>query len=144
MTQRVAITKVDEGSIEAAVREAIALAGSLEELIKSDSRVLIKPNVCMPAPSGSGVVADARVTEAVARIVLELGPRSVVVGDGSIAGYDVGGGYSTEEAFETSGTAEVARRLGIELRNLNSDSFVEVTIHKPLVMDKVRIARTAL
>jgi len=144
MAQRVAITKVGKDNIEAAVREATSLAGGLEELIRSDSRVLIKPNVCMPAPSGSGVVADARVTEAVAKIVLELGPRSVVIGDGSIAGYDVGGGYSTEEAFEVSGTAEVARKLGIELRNLNSDSFAEVTIDKPLVMDKVRIARTAL
>jgi uncharacterized protein (DUF362 family) len=144
MTQRVAITKVDEGNIEAAVREAIASAGGLEELINSDSRVLIKPNQCKPALSGSGVLTDARVTEAVARIVLELGPRAVVIGDGSIAGYDVAGGYSTEEAFETSGTAEVARRLGIELRNLNSDSFDEVTIQNPLVMDKVRIARTAL
>jgi len=143
MAQRVAITKVDKGNIEAAVREAIASAGGLEELIKNDSRVLIKPNQGKPAPSGSGILTDARVTEAVAKIVLELGPRSVIIGDGAIAGYDFGG-FSTEEVFETSGMSEVARKLGIELRNLNRDSFDEVTIHKPLAMDKVRIARTAL
>lgn len=143
MAQRVAITKVDKGNIEAAVREAITLSGGLEGVIKRDSRVLIKPNQGKPAPSGSGILTDARVTEAVAKIVLELGPKTVIIGDGAIAGYDFGG-FSTEEAFEASGTAEVARKLGIELRNLNRDSFDEVTIHKPLVMDKVRIARTAL
>jgi len=143
MAQRVAITKVEKGNIEAAVREAIASAGGLEELIDSNSRVLIKPNQCKPAPSGSGVLTDVRVTEAVAKIVLELGPRSVIIGDGAIAGYDFSG-YSTEEVFEASGMSEVAGKLGIELRNLNRDSFDEVTIHRPLVMDKVRIARTAL
>jgi len=141
--QRVAIAKVEKGDIEAAVREAIALAGGLEELINSDSRVLIKPNQCKPALSGSGVLTDVRVTEAVARIVLELKPGSVVIGDGAIAGYDFSG-YSTEEVFAASGMSEVAGKLGIELRNLNRDSFEEVTIDRPLVMDKVRIARTAL
>lgn len=143
MTQRVAITKVDKGNIEAAVREAITLAGGLKEIIKTDSRVLIKPNLCMPAPSGSGLLTDARVTEAVTKMVLELGPKSVIIGDGAIAGYDFPG-FSSEEAFEASGTLEVARKLGVELRNLNRDSFGEVTLHKPLVMGKVRIARTAL
>jgi len=141
--QRVAIAKVEKGDIEAAVREAIALAGGLGELINSDSRVLIKPNQCKPAVSGSGVLTDVRVTEAVARIVLELKPRSLVIGDGAIAGYDFSG-YSTEEVFAASGMSEVAGKLGIELRNLNRDSFEEVTIDRPLVMDKVRIARTAL
>jgi len=143
MAQRVAIAKVDKHNIEATIHEAIALAGGLEEIIKSDSRVLIKPNLCKPAPSGSGLVTDARVTEAVTKIVLELGPESVIIGDGAIAGYDAAG-FNTEESFEVSGTSEVARKLGVEYRDLNRDSFDEVMIHKPLVINKIRIARTAL
>lgn len=143
MTRRVAISRMDKGDIEAAVRGAISLAGGLEEIIKEDSRVLIKPNLAQPSPSGSGLVTDARVTEAVTKVVLELSPKSVIIGDGAGVGYDFPG-HSTEEAFEASGTQEVARRLGVELRNLNRDSFKEVAIEGAKVMDKVRIAKTAL
>ncbi len=143
MAKRVAITKVDKGKTELAVREAINLAGGLEEIIDGSSRVLIKPNLCKPAPSGTGVLTSAQVTEAVTKVILELGPRSVIIGDGAIAGYDFAG-FSTDEAFETSGMTEVAKRLGVELRNLNTDTVAEVTISNPHVMEKVRVARTAV
>jgi uncharacterized protein (DUF362 family) len=143
MACRVAISKVDKGDIEAAVRQATSLAGGLEEIINESSRVLIKPNLGKPSPSGSGVLTNAQVTEAVTKIVLELNPRSIIIGEGAIAGYDFPG-FSTKEVFEASGTLEIARRLGVELRNLNRDTFKEVTIQEPNVMEKVRIARTAL
>ncbi len=143
MACRVAISKVDKGDIEAAVRQATSLAGGLEEIINESSRVLIKPNLGKPSPSGSGVLTNAKVTEAVTKLVLELNPRSIIIGEGAIAGYDFPG-FSTKEVFEASGTLEVARRLGVELRNLNRDTFEEVTIQQPNVMEKVRIARTAL
>lgn len=143
MIDRVAISKVKNDEIEAAVRDAVSLAGGLKDIVKPDSKVLVKPNVCKPAASGSGVLTSAAVTEAVTRMVLDLGPQSVVIGDGAIAGYDFGG-FSTQEAFEASGTSQVARRLGVELRNLNSDKYEEVAVENALAMDKVRIARTAL
>jgi len=105
--------------------------------------VLIKPNMYSPASSGSGLVTDARVTDAVTKRVLELGPRSIIIGDGAGAGYDFPG-FSTEEAFKASGTLEVARRLGVGLRNLNRDTFEEVAVEGAKVMEKVRIAKTAL
>jgi len=48
------------------------------------------------------------------------------------------------EAFEVSGTAEVARRLGVELVDLNRDTPVEVEVPEAFVMKKFRIAKTAL
>ena len=143
MKQRVAISQVKAGDVDGAVRQAIGLAGGLEELIKSDSRVVVKPNLCQPKPSGTGVVTDARVTEAVTRMVLEMRPASVVIAEGSIASYD-GESVSTEECFEVSGTADVARRLGVETRYLNSDAVAEVAVPRPLVMDRVKVARTML
>ncbi len=143
MTKRVAITKAGKGRIELAVRKAISLAGGLDEIIKGSSKVLIKPNLGKPAPSGSGILTNAQVTEAVTKMVLEMGPKSVIIGDGAIAGYDFAG-FSTKEVFETSGMMEVAGRLGVELRNLNTDRFAEVTISDPHVMEKVKIAKTAL
>ncbi|MFC1860168.1 DUF362 domain-containing protein [Chloroflexota bacterium] len=141
---KVSIVNVDESGIEAAVRKAIDLAGGLKKIVAPSSRVLIKPNLCRPDPSGTGCITDCRVTEAVTKIVQELEPRSVIIGEGSGAGYNFSGSSSTEEAFCVSGTADAARRLGVELRNLNTDEFEEITVKNPYVMDKVRIAKTVL
>ena len=140
----VSLVKVDESGIESAVRKAIGLAGGLQEKIKADSRVLVKPNLCWPEPSGTGIITDCRVTEAVTKIVLELSPKSVLIGEGSSAGYDFDSSKSTGEAFQVSGTADIARKLGVEIRNLNRDAFEEVTVVNPYVMDKVRIAKSVL
>jgi uncharacterized protein (DUF362 family) len=143
MTNRVAITSVGAGSVEDAVREAVRLAGGFEDLIGPDTRVLVKPNQCKPSPRHSGCQTDGDVVEAVTKLVLERSPKSVVIGDGAIAGYDFGG-FSTQEAFDTSGVTDVATRLGVELRNLNTDAYEEVEVPGALVMNSVRIARTAL
>ena len=143
MSNRVAITRVVEGDVQAAVREAVRLAGGFDELITRSSRVLIKPNQGRPMPRHSGAVTDGDVVEAVARLVLERNPASVVIGDGAIAGWDLPG-FSTQEAFDSTGVTAAARRLGVELRNLNADRSEEVPVPNALVMDRVRIARTAL
>jgi uncharacterized protein (DUF362 family) len=140
---RVGIAEADRDSVLEGVRRAVSLAGGLDEVVRTDSRVLVKPNYHRPAPSGIGLVTDAAVTEAVTRLVMELGPRSVIIGEGSGAGYDFPG-HSTEESFQASGVSEVAQRLGVELRNLNNDDFEEVEPANALVMNRVKIARTAL
>jgi len=143
MTNRVAITRVGAGGVDEAVRQAVSLAGGFDELINGTSHVLVKPNQCKPSPRHSGCQADGDVVEAVTRLVLERNPKSVVIGDGAIAGYDFGG-FSTQESFDSSGVTEVANRLGVELRNLNAEAFEEVKVSGALVMDSVRIAKTVL
>lgn len=140
----VSIVKTDEKGIEAAVRRAVDLAGGWQDIVTPNSKVLIKPNLFRPEPSGAGLVTDCRITEAVTKMVLESVPKSVIIGDGAGAGYDFGESVSTDEAFELSGTAAVAHRYGVELRNLNRDGFEEVSVGRPYVMKKVKIARTAL
>jgi uncharacterized protein (DUF362 family) len=141
LQQAVALVKVMHGDVDAAVRNAVELAGGLERIVTSTSRVLVKPNLWSPQRSGTGSITDARVTEAVARLVLDHAPARVVIGEGCGAGYD-SRGWSTEEAFAASGTRDVAERLGVPLVNLNTDSFDEVHISNARVMDRVKIART--
>ena len=143
MRQTVSIVKIVDCDFEAAVREAIEQAGGFSDLIRSDSRVLVKPNLVKPFPSGSGMVTDARVTEAVTRAVLDCGPASVTIAEGASVGYD-DRSYSTEDVFTVSGTAAVARRLGVECVHLNSDIAVAVEVPEPLAMDRVLVARTVL
>jgi len=134
----------DRGNVESAVREAIQLAGGLEEFIDSKSKVLIKPNIASRDRSGTGKVTDARITEAVARAVLERKPARMVIGEGAAVGYDFPDLQDTMMALEESGTQAVAEKLGVPVVDLNRDSHREVEIPGALVMKKVKIAQTVL
>ena len=137
----VSIIRVEQEQIESAVRQAVERAGGLD--IPAGATVLLKPNVVNPSPSGSGKITDARVTEAVARLVLEQGPGRVIIGEGSSVGYDFPGRRDTMTCLEASGTADVARRLGLELVDLNRDEPVRVHAQDAYVMPEFAVARTA-
>lgn len=136
----VSIVKVEE--VEKAVRRAIDLAGDFPA-ITPETTVLVKPNIVSPSPSGSGKITDARVTEAVTRMVLEQSPKRVIIGEGSSVGYDFPGRMDSLHCLEVSGTAEVARRLGVDLVDLNRDEIVEVRAENAFVMETFGVARTA-
>ena len=144
----VSLVKAGGDGVEGAVRRAVDLCGGMQGVVARGSRVLIKPNLFEPAPSGSGLITDSRVTEAVAKLVLECGPSSVVIGEGSGVGYDfISDRYpdrSTARCFEASGTADVARRLGVEFLDLNRAPAAEVEVPDAYVMKRVRVARIAL
>jgi len=137
----VSIAKVQDERVEEAVRRAVDLAGDFPTV--SGATVLIKPNVVSPSPSGSGKITDARLTEAVAKIVLEQNPKCVIIGEGSSVGYDFPGRVDSMHCLEVSGTAEVARRLGADLVDLNRDEIVEVRAENAFVMETFGVAKTA-
>jgi uncharacterized protein (DUF362 family) len=139
----VSIVTVEGDCVQYAVRRAIEIAGGLEAVIPPGSSVLLKPNVVSPSPSGSGKITDARVTEAVVKAVLENSPGRVAIGEGSSVGYDFPGRKDSMHCLEVSGTADVARRLGVELVDLNRDERVEVRAVNAFVMEKFAVARTA-
>ncbi len=139
----VSIVKVNE-DVEQAVRKAVFLAGGLDGIVNSGSRVLIKPNIATKDKSGCGKVTDARVTEAVARVVMEKRPKDLIIGEGSAVGYDFPDLQDTMQALEESGTREMASKLGVAVIDLNRDRQQEVEIPNPLVMKSVKIARTVL
>ena len=137
----VSIVQVRGQKIEEAVRCAVELSGGFE--IPSGATVLLKPNVVHPSPSGSGNITDARVTQAVARLVLEQRPGRVIIGEGSSVGYDFPGRRDSMTCLEASGTAAVARQLGLELVDLNRDEQVAVHVRDAYVMPDFNVARTA-
>ncbi len=139
----VSIVKAGE-DVELAVREAVALAGGLGDVVTSKSRVLIKPNIASRDRSGTGKTTDARVTRAITKMVLEKNPRSVIIGEGSAVGFDFPELQDTTSALEESGTKGVAEELGVPLVDLNADDHEEVEVPSPLVMNSVKIAQTVL
>jgi len=140
---RVSLVRVVDENVDAAVREAVALAGGLPDAVRPGATVLVKPNVVGAWPSGTGNTTDARVTEAVTRMVLDRNPGRTIIGEGSSVGYDFRGLKDTMHCLEVSGTADVARELGVELVNLNADEVVEVTANEAYVMPTFGLARTA-
>ena len=139
----VSVVKAGE-DVELAVRKAVSLAGGLDEIMTLRSSVLIKPNLASCDRSGKGKITDARMTEAITRIVLERKPKSVIIGEGSAVGYDFPEWQDTMKSMEESGTKEVADRLGVPLVDLNADRHREVEVPNPLVMKSVKIAQTVL
>jgi len=145
----ISVVKRNGKDVETTVREAVRLAGGLKGIVMRKSIVLIKPNLASPSPSGSGEITDCRVTEAVTKLALEMNPMRVVIGEGSGFGYDVTSpwesrGLQTMDAFKSSGTLEVAERLGVEVVDLNQDLPVEVKVNHPLVVDSYKIAKTVV
>ena len=76
---------ISYATIEQMVRKAVALSGGLNGIIRSGSKVLIKPNIVQQDSSGSGGVTDIRVVKALVKMVDEIdhGKVHIIVGDGS-------------------------------------------------------------
>ena len=138
----VSIVKVRSGLVLDAVRQAVDLVHGLS-IVKPGDTVLLKPNLVKPAPSGSGIITDARITDAVAQLVLEHHPKRVIIGEGSSVGYDIPGRVDSLTAMEKSGTADVARKYGLEMVDLNRDEIVKVEAPDAYVMHSFGVARTA-
>jgi hypothetical protein len=64
---------VSDADVEAAVRQAVALAGGLDGLISDGDTVVVKPNLVWNASPEEGAVTDPRVVRAV--VQLARGPR---------------------------------------------------------------------
>jgi uncharacterized protein (DUF362 family) len=139
----VSICRVHNSDVERAVRHTVSLTEDFDSIHWKDANVLIKPNTVSPAQSGSGIVTDVRVIDAVTQVVLEREPKRVVIGEGSSVGYDFPGRMDSMNCMETAGVLDAAKRYGIEAVDLNRDDQVEVKLSNAFVMDTFSIAKTA-
>jgi uncharacterized protein (DUF362 family) len=102
---RVAIARTD-GGINAAVRQAVAQAGGLSQVIAPGDVVVVKPNLVMNAPVASGIVTDPAVVRAVVQMAREAGASHVIIAEGT-AQYREGDlnrdRFCTREAFRVAG-----------------------------------------
>ena len=77
-----------DAEVETTVRQAVALAGGLDEMIHDGDTVVVKPNLVWNAPPDEGAVTDPRVVRAVVRLALEAGAEEVIVADGAACYYN--------------------------------------------------------
>lgn len=139
----VSISRCDPETVETAARQAVNRTEAFDSFNWKNSRVLIKPNTVNPSQSGSGMVTDARIVEAVTSLVMEKTPKSIVIGEGSSVGYDFPGREDSIHCMKIAGVVQVAERLGIDIVDLNQDEQIEVKPSDTYVMETFSIARTA-
>ncbi len=139
----VSIVRLQNEDVEGAVRKAVSLTDSFESVVREGAKVLVKPNTVSPVKTGTGIVTDARVVGAITKLVLERNPKRVVIGEGSSVGYDFPDRFDSMHCMKVAGVLEVARKLGVEVVDLNRDEQVEVSAPDAFVMDTFSIAKTA-
>ncbi|RLC71392.1 MAG: hypothetical protein DRI81_17790, partial [Chloroflexi bacterium] len=74
---------VSDAEVETLVRQAVALAGGLENVIEPGDTVVIKPNLAVDVGSERGITTGPRVTRAIVRLALEAGAGQVIIAEGS-------------------------------------------------------------
>ena len=131
--ERVAIVKVQEQRLDAAVREAVTLAGPLEQVVPRGSRVVIKPNFTI-IPTDRGVT-HPELIEAVVRLIAETSPREIVIAEGS-------GDYYTSYCYRLMGMYRIAARYGARLVDLNVEEGVETPVPDGLGREHVMVPRS--
>jgi uncharacterized protein (DUF362 family) len=130
--ERVAIVKVVEQDIDAALERMAGLLGGLESLVPRGSRVLIKPNFVF-APTDRGIT-HPELVEAVVRLAAETAPREILVGEGSADVY-------TTQSYRFQGMNRVAARYGARLVDLNLEEGVKSPVPPGLGREYIMVPR---
>lgn len=138
MPTRVAIVRCEDysgGNLRAALEEALALLGDLDELA-AGADVLLKPNLLSPRPPEDGVVTHPALVRTVAEIFLQRGCR---VGVGDSPGGRV---KRFAEVWRKSGTADALAGSGAYCAEFRSVAMVPVP--GGVVASEVPIGRPVL
>jgi uncharacterized protein (DUF362 family) len=134
---KVSIVKAEDDFYAAFAKAISEIDG---QLIGRGDRVLIKPNLVMPAVPDSGEITNPDVIEAVARYCLDCGAARVIIGEGPSY-------YIPEsqlrECFTRTGVSQVAERLGIEWVLFDDHNYREFQNMSPYTPEKFRISEFA-
>lgn len=86
-----------------------------------DKRVLLKPNLLMPAEPHYAVTTHPTIVEAVGEVLLEFGAKEILVGDSP------GNALSNiDNLYRRTGMFTLAEKIGFRLVNFSKEGIVEV------------------
>jgi len=111
----------------------------LREVVTKEFRnknVLIKPNLGFLGDSGTGIITHCEVIRGVIRFMKEVGAKPFI-GDSCIFG------VNPEEAFQKSGTLNVAQEEGLDLINLDEGQPVTYEVSDPYAVDRIKVSSYA-
>ncbi|MGC8971328.1 MAG: DUF362 domain-containing protein [bacterium] len=86
-----------------------------------DKRVLLKPNLLMPAEPHYAVTTHPAIVEAIGEILLEFGAKEILLGDSP------GNALSNiDNLYRRTGMLSLAEKMGFRLVNFSKEGIVEV------------------
>jgi uncharacterized protein (DUF362 family)/NAD-dependent dihydropyrimidine dehydrogenase PreA subunit len=107
--------------------------GSMENLVKSGDRVLIKPNLVAPFPHA---VTDLKLLTSLIEQIRDCGGKPII---GESSGFE----FDTETTFKMVGIHDLVRRLDVRLVNFEKETFVPIQL-KGSYVHKVKIPRIVI
>ncbi len=126
----VSITRTNNG-IKTGLIEAISLIGGIEKYISRTDKIMLKPNL-----NGTEGLTNIELTESLIQLLLDFGAKKIVIAESTF-----GNAQITDMCFEKSGYSSLAKKYGIGIINLNKSEIAEVKVAKPLITDKLKIAK---
>lgn len=127
---KVSLVKTHPG-IRESLGRSLDLIGGIGRYVRYGDRVLLKPNL-----NGTEGCTDRNLVESLIQLLCDFGVGTIFIAESTF-----GNRKMTDMFFHKTGYVELARKYGIGLFNLNGSEAVEVEVRKPLVLDKLRIAR---
>ncbi len=121
MKSRVVLLKCNEYDKEKIYEElswGIGQIGGVGQLVRSEERILLKPNLLRKAEADSAIVTHPLVVSAVGRILKEAGCGRLSYGDSAGVG-------SMEKAAQACGLAGEMKQLNIPMADFNESSLVK-------------------
>ena len=148
----VAIVRIKNDKVAAAVEEAIDLLGGMKRVMKGKESALLKPNLVSPQATA---VTKPEVIRALAQLMKRAG-KDVSIGEGSAAApkFNVIGpeifrtsrvdilNPMQQYVFDQLGYTDLAKELRIPLVNLHTGDLVEVSVPGGFVYDKLTIHKS--
>ncbi|VVB66878.1 CoB--CoM heterodisulfide reductase iron-sulfur subunit A [uncultured archaeon] len=103
--------------------------------LTGNEKVLIKPNLVVSSPAGSGVTTDLRIVSSLIRLLQEEGLEEIWVGESSLE--------NTAEILQSLGAAEL-EKLGARVINFGEEGWISVESPLHLALQRFRVARAIL
>lgn len=111
--------KVIYGSDPFSMTKQLLVSEDIKSFIPSDALIGIKPNLVTASPASSGATTHPEIAAAIIEYLKVKGFKNIVILEGSWVG------ANTSSAFRACGYEAVADRYGVELFDLQKDSYEE-------------------
>ena len=135
-TARYTVAAHSDESIRTMLNHCLKDLGGIEQLISSNSRILLKPNLVIVKPNSTGATTNPLILDALIEHLMRTSPREIIIGESSQIGDD------TMEAYKITGIQDVAHKWKATLLDFKRDRQISLDIPRGKIIRKVLVAET--